>query len=52
MVYGAADPRTGAAGSVLDVLNTTELNHRVSITAGVLAERTAAQLQQFFKERR
>lgn len=52
VVYGAADPRTGAAGSVLDVLNTTELNHRVSITAGVLAERTAAQLQQFFKERR
>ena len=52
VVYGAADPRTGAAGSVLDVLNTTQLNHRVSITAGVLAERTAAQLRQFFKERR
>ena len=51
-VFGAFDPRTGAAGSVLEVLNTTRLNHRVEITGGVLQAATAAQLQQFFRARR
>ena len=52
VVFGAFDPRTGAAGSVLEVLNTTRLNHRVEITGGVLQAATAAQLQQFFRARR
>lgn len=52
VVFGAFDPRTGAAGSTLDVLNTERLNHRVDIRGGVLAEVAAAQLQAFFKARR
>ena len=52
VVFGAYDPRTGAAGSVLEVLNTTRLNHRVEIAGGVLQAATAAQLQQFFRARR
>lgn len=52
VVFGAFDPRTGAAGSVLEVLNTTRLNHRVAITGGVLQDATAAQLQSFFRARR
>jgi len=52
VVFGAFDPRTGAAGSVLEVLNTTRLNHRVDITCGVLQAATAAQLQQFFRAKR
>ena len=52
VVFGAFDPRTGAAGSVLEVLNTNRLNHRVDITGGVLQAATAAQLQQFFRARR
>ena len=52
VVFGAFDPRTGAAGSVLEVLNTNRLNHRVDITGGVLQAATAAQLPQFFRARR
>lgn len=52
VVFGAFDPRTGAAGSALSVLNTTRLNHQIDITGGVLAEATAAQLQAFFQARR
>lgn len=52
LVYGCRDPKGGAAGSVLDVVNHPALNHRVSVTAGVLEAQTAAQLQAFFRERR
>ncbi|MGE3772563.1 MAG: tRNA adenosine(34) deaminase TadA [Gammaproteobacteria bacterium] len=52
VVFGATDPKTGAAGSRLDVLNTTRLNHVVEIRGGVLAAAAAAQLQAFFKARR
>ncbi len=52
VVFGARDPKTGAAGSQLDVLNTTRLNHVVEIRGGVLADAAAAQLQAFFKARR
>ena len=52
VVFGAFDPKTGAAGSTLDVLNTERLNHRVEIRGGVLAAAAAAQLQAFFKARR
>ncbi|UCE88183.1 MAG: tRNA adenosine(34) deaminase TadA [Pseudomonadota bacterium] len=52
VVYGARDPKGGAAGSVFDVLNTDRLNHQVDVTDGVLAEESAVLLQEFFKARR
>ena len=47
-VWAANDPKAGAGGSVLDVLNHEKLNHRVDVTSGVLAEEAAAQLRTFF----
>lgn len=52
VVYGCPDPKGGAAGSVLDVLRHPSLNHRVEVTAGVLADETARQLQNFFRLKR
>jgi tRNA(adenine34) deaminase len=52
VVYGAADPKAGAAGSVLDVLSDRRLNHRPEVIPGVLASESAALLQAFFAERR
>lgn len=52
LVYGAADPKAGAAGSVLEVLNHPKLNHPVARTSGVLAEDCGELLRSFFRERR
>ena len=52
VVYGAADPKAGAAGSVMMVLNHPALNHSMEVQQGVLAGRCAELLQQFFRERR
>ena len=52
VVYATADPKAGAAGSVLDVLGEPRLNHRPEVVAGVLAEDAAALLRAFFAERR
>ena len=52
VVYGAADPRTGAAGSVLDLFSLGALNHRTRVTGGVLAPECAQPLQDFFRHRR
>ncbi|MGD9602830.1 MAG: tRNA adenosine(34) deaminase TadA [Gammaproteobacteria bacterium] len=52
VVYGAHDPRAGAAGSVFDILTTDRLNHRVEITAGVAADAAAGRLRRFFRARR
>ena len=52
LVYGASDPKAGAAGSALQVLNHPNLNHKMDVTAGVLAERCSAILQEFFRQRR
>ncbi len=52
VVYGAADPKAGACGSVLDVLGCERLNHTVEVTAGVLAEPCGLILSEFFRERR
>lgn len=49
LVYGAKDVRFGAHGSIVNVLDVTEFNHRVTITSGVLADEAAALLQQFFQ---
>ncbi len=52
LVYGCSDPKGGAAGSVIDVLASRAVNHRVEVTAGTLADATAAQLRAFFADRR
>ena len=52
VVYGAADPKTGAAGSVFDILNSELHNHRVEITSGVLESECSALLKDFFQARR
>jgi tRNA(adenine34) deaminase len=52
VIYGAADPKAGAAGSVLDVLAEPALNHNPEVVAGVLAEPCAALLSEFFAARR
>ncbi|WP_429109533.1 tRNA adenosine(34) deaminase TadA [Aeromonas media] len=52
VVYGARDLKTGAAGSVFDILQDPRHNHRVVLTGGVLAEACSAQLSDFFKRRR
>jgi tRNA(adenine34) deaminase len=52
VVYGAADPKAGAAGSVLDVFGEERLNHRPRVESGLLAEESAALLEAFFRARR
>ncbi|MBI1425416.1 MAG: tRNA adenosine(34) deaminase TadA [Gammaproteobacteria bacterium] len=52
VVFGATEPRTGAVGSVFDILQSSKLNHRVRVRGGVMANDCAAILQQFFKQRR
>jgi tRNA(adenine34) deaminase len=52
VVFGAADPKAGAAGSVLDVLGEPRLNHRPDVAGGLLADESAALLRGFFGSRR
>jgi tRNA(adenine34) deaminase len=52
VVYGAGDPKAGAAGSVLEVVNHPRLNHQMDVTGGVLAEECGDLLREFFRERR
>ena len=52
VVYGAPDPKAGACGSALDVLNHPKVNHQVEVVSGVLAEECASILQEFFRCRR
>lgn len=52
LVYGAPDPKAGAAGSALEVLNHPRLNHQMAVTGGVLAEACGELLREFFRERR
>jgi tRNA(adenine34) deaminase len=52
VVYGADDPKGGAVRSCFEVLSHAKLNHRVEVTAGVLAEESASILQEFFSTRR
>lgn len=52
VVFGAHDPKAGAAGSVFSILGTDRLNHRLAVTSGVLADECAAMLRQFFASRR
>ena len=52
LVYGAADPRAGAAGSVFNIVAARELNHQVTVTAGLLEAECRELLQAFFRRRR
>jgi tRNA(adenine34) deaminase len=52
VVYGATDPKAGAAGSVLDILAQPRLNHRPVVAGGLLAEECGAMLTDFFGSRR
>ena len=52
IVYGAADPKAGAAWSLYNIPQDRRLNHRVELTAGVLAEECAALLESFFRAAR
>ena len=52
LVYGASDPKTGACGSVVNLMAETKLNHHCEVTAGVMAEDCGATLSDFFKQRR
>ena len=52
VVYAAADPKTGAAGSVFDLLADPRHNHRVEVLRGVLAEEAGARLTNYFRRKR
>lgn len=52
LVYGANDPKTGACGSVVDLMAESKLNHHTKVTGGILAEECGHLLTTFFKERR
>src|SRR5438067_13359263 len=52
VVFGATDPKAGAAGSVFDILDEPRLNHRPQVAAGLLAEESADLLRSFFAPRR
>ncbi len=52
VVYAAADPRSGACGSVFDLTQSSELNHRIEVTGGLMADESSHLLTAFFTERR
>jgi tRNA(adenine34) deaminase len=52
LVFGAADPKTGACGSVVDLFAEERLNHHTEVTGGVLAAEAGKQLSDFFADRR
>ena len=52
LVYGCSDPKSGACGTLYNIVEDERLNHRLELTAGVLAEQCTRQLQEFFEQRR
>ena len=52
LVYGCPDPKTGACGSLYDIVRDGRLNHRLEVTSGVLADDCTGMLQDFFRQRR
>ena len=52
VIYGAADSKTGACGSMVDLFGNTKLNHHATVVSGVLAAECGAQLSAFFGQRR
>ena len=52
LVFGAADPKAGACGSVMDILGEKRLNYRVSVKSGILAQECGSLMSEFFKKQR
>ncbi|MBU3603763.1 MULTISPECIES: tRNA adenosine(34) deaminase TadA [unclassified Polynucleobacter] len=52
VVYGAPDPKTGAAGSVIDLFASKKINHQTSVEGGIMSEECGQLLRDFFKGRR
>ena len=52
VVFGALDPKTGAAGSVTDVFSSKQINHQTSVEGGIMGDECGQLLRSFFKERR
>jgi tRNA(adenine34) deaminase len=52
LVYGAKDPKTGACGSVVNIVKHKKLNHRLSVQSGILAKECGSLLTEFFKKKR
>lgn len=52
VVFGARDPKTGAAGSVFDLLTDPRHNHRVDVVGGVMADEAGARLTDYFRAKR
>lgn len=52
VVYGASDPKTGAAGSVLNIFASKQINHQTTVEGGIMADECGQVLRHFFKERR
>ena len=52
VVYGTTDPKSGAAGTLYNILQDERLNHRVELVSGVLADESSALLKSFFQQRR
>ena len=52
VVYGAKDPKTGAAGSVLDIFSSKQINHQTSVEGDIMSEECGQLLRDFFKGRR
>ena len=52
VVYGASDPKTGAAGSVFDLLADARHNHRIEVQGGVLADEAGSRLTHYFRSKR
>ena len=52
IVYGAPDPKTGAAGSVIDIFASKQINHQTTVEGGIMSDECGQVLRHFFKERR
>ena len=52
LVYGAEDPKAGACGSVINIVNNRKLNHRIAVTGGVLERESSDLLKEFFALKR
>lgn len=52
IIYGADDPKTGACGSVINIVNNKTLNHRIDVKKGILKQECGALLKEFFRKKR
>ena len=52
IVYGAADPKTGACGSVFDIAHSKKLNHKIKVTSGIMSEDCSELVSEFFRKKR